>query len=95
MKTTGMLRRFRSAARARALVIEQDAMSQLQNSFGRFRVVPGGRSGAATQDVILHLREQADHIDDTAKRCTDPAIVSELQHISSDLRERAKELARQ
>ena len=90
-----MLRRTRSAPRPRALLIEQDAMSQLQNRFGRFRIVPGGRSGAATQDAILCLREQADHMDDTAKRCTDPAIVSELQHISSDLRAKAKELARQ
>jgi hypothetical protein len=47
------------------------------------------------QDVVLYLREQAEHTDDTAKRCTDPAIVSELQHMSSDLREKAKELERQ
>ena len=70
-------------------------MSQLRNSISRFRIVSGRETGTAMQDVVLYLREQADHIDDTVKRCTDPAIVSELQHISSVLREKAQELERQ
>jgi hypothetical protein len=70
-------------------------MPQLQNSIGRFRIVPGGSTGAAMRDVILFLRTQADNINDTAKRCTDPAIASELQHISSQLAEEAQRLERQ
>jgi hypothetical protein len=44
------------------------------------------------KEVISFLKTQADNIDDTAKRCTDPVIVSELQHISSQLREEAHKL---
>ena len=44
------------------------------------------------KDVVSFLKAQADNIDDTAKRCTDPAIVSELQYISSELREEANKL---
>ena len=43
-------------------------------------------------DVSSFLKTQADGIDDTAKRCTDPAIVSELQYIISQLREEATKL---
>ena len=44
------------------------------------------------KDVVSFLKMQADYIDDTAKRCTDPVIVSELQYISSQLREEANKL---
>ena len=44
------------------------------------------------KDVVSLLKTQADNIDDTAKRCTDPSIVSELQYISSQLREEANKL---
>ena len=44
------------------------------------------------KDVISFLKTQADSIDDTAKRCTDPVIVAELQYISSELREEANKL---
>ena len=44
------------------------------------------------KDMISFLKTQADNIDDTAMRCTDPAIVSELQYISSELREEANKL---
>ena len=44
------------------------------------------------KDVISFLKTQADNIDDIAKRCTDPVIVSELQYISSQLREEATKL---
>ena len=44
------------------------------------------------KDVVSFLKAQADNIDDTAKRCTDPVIVSELQYISSRLREEANKL---
>ena len=43
-------------------------------------------------DVVSFLKTQADNIDDTANRCTDPAIVSELHYISSELREQATKL---
>jgi hypothetical protein len=44
------------------------------------------------KDVISFLKTQADNIDDTAKRCTDPVIASELQYISLQLREEANKL---
>jgi hypothetical protein len=44
------------------------------------------------KEVISFLRTQADNIDDTARRCTDPVIVSELRYISSQLREEASKL---
>jgi hypothetical protein len=43
-------------------------------------------------DIVLFLRDQADDIDDTARRCNDPAIVSELQYISEQLRAEALRL---
>lgn len=43
-------------------------------------------------DIISFLRDQADDIDDTAKRCNDPVIVSELRHISERLRAEASRL---
>ena len=46
-------------------------------------------------NVASYLRTQADSIDETANRCTDPAIVSELQHISSELRAEAEKLERE
>jgi hypothetical protein len=42
------------------------------------------------KDVISFLKTQADSIDDTARRCTDPVIVSELQYISSPREEAHK-----
>lgn len=44
------------------------------------------------KEVISFLRTQADNVDDTARRCTDPVIVSELHYISSVLREQAHKL---
>jgi hypothetical protein len=44
------------------------------------------------KEVISFLKTQADNIDETAKRCTDPVIVSELQYISTQLREEAHKL---
>ena len=46
------------------------------------------------EKVVAYLRSQADGIDDTAKRCTDPLIVSELEQISAELREEAARLER-
>jgi|tagenome__1003787_1003787.scaffolds.fasta_scaffold20095956_2 hypothetical protein len=43
-------------------------------------------------NVASYLRAQADDIDHTASRCTDPMIVSELQHISSEIRSEAAKL---
>ena len=43
-------------------------------------------------NVASYLRTQADSIDETADRCTDPVIVSELQEISSELRAEAEKL---
>ena len=45
--------------------------------------------------LASYLRTQADNIDDTAGRCTDPVIVSELQEISAELRTEAEKLERQ
>ena len=46
-------------------------------------------------NVAFYLRTQADSIDETANRCTDPVIVSDLQQISSELRAEAEKLERQ
>jgi hypothetical protein len=46
------------------------------------------------EDIISFLRVQADEIDETADRCNDPLVVSELQHISAQLREKAVLLER-
>ena len=43
-------------------------------------------------NVASYLRTQADNIDETANRCTDPVIVSELHEISSELRTEAEKL---
>jgi hypothetical protein len=67
-------------------------MSQLQSGAARLRIVSGGETGAAMSDVISFLRTQADSLDDTAKRCTDPAIVAELQYTISELRTQADKL---
>ena len=70
-------------------------MSQLQNGAARLRIVSGGDTRAAMSDVISFLRMQADSLDDTAKRCTDPVIVSELQYTISELRAQADKLVGQ
>jgi len=44
------------------------------------------------KDVISFLKTQADSIDDTAKRCTDPVIVAELHYISSQLRDEGNKM---
>ena len=44
------------------------------------------------EDIIVFLRDQADSLDDTAKRCTDPVIVSELRYTVSELRAQADKL---
>jgi hypothetical protein len=46
-------------------------------------------------NVASYLRTQADNIDETANRCTDPVIVSELQEISCELRAEAEKLERE
>ena len=67
-------------------------MSQLQGGAARLRIVTGQDTGAAMSDVISFLRAQADSLDDTAKRCTDPAIVAELQYTISEMRVQADQL---
>jgi hypothetical protein len=67
-------------------------MSRLQSSAARLRIVSGGETRTAMSDVISFLRTQADSLDDTAKRCTDPVIVAELQYIISELRTQANKL---
>jgi len=68
------------------------SMSPLQKPPSRFRIVSGVVVGAPMKDVISFLKTQADSIDDTAKRCTDPVIVAELQYIGTQLREEAHKL---
>jgi regulator of extracellular matrix RemA (YlzA/DUF370 family) len=68
------------------------SMSPLQKPPSRLRIVSADVARAPMKDVISFLKTQADNIDDTAKRCTDPVIVSELQHISSRLRDEATKL---
>jgi len=67
-------------------------MAQLQNTPVRLRIVWPAVIGTPMGDVVSYLRAQADNIDDTANRCTDPVIVSELQQISSELRAEAEKL---
>ena len=67
-------------------------MPQLQNSSVRLRIVSSAVIGAPMGNVVSYLRSQADSIDETANRCTDPMIVSELQQISSELRAKAEKL---
>src|SRR5689334_2200776 len=43
--------------------------------------------------VCVFLREQARSIQDTAARCTDPQVVSELEAISEELAARADALS--
>jgi len=43
--------------------------------------------------IIKFLREQARSIQETARRCTDPEIASELQAIADELYEKANELS--
>jgi hypothetical protein len=61
-------------------------MSTVQQ-FPRLRLV-----GMPMETVSFFLRQQADSIMETASRCTDPAIVSELEEISKELRARAEML---
>ena len=67
-------------------------MSPLQKPPSRLRIISGEVTIASMKDVISFLKAQADYIDDTAKRCTDPVIVSELQYIINQLREKAHKL---
>ena len=67
-------------------------MPQLQNSSVRLRIVSSAVIGTPMGNVVSYLRSQADSIDETANRCTDPVIVSELQQISSELRAKAEKL---
>jgi hypothetical protein len=67
-------------------------MSRLQDKAVRLRVVARGKTDAQTQDSASYLRATADSIDDTANRCTEPRVVSELQHISEELRAEAARL---
>ena len=64
-------------------------MNRLQKPSSHLRIVSGR---APMEDVISCLKTQADNIDDTAERCTDPVIVAELHYISSQLREEANKL---
>jgi hypothetical protein len=73
----------------------QDNMPQLQNFPLRLRIVSSAVIGIPMGNVASYLRTQADNIDETASRCTDPVIVSELQQISAELREEADKLERQ
>ena len=74
-------------------------MAQLQNSPVRLRLVPPAAMptviGTPMGNVTSYLRRQADNIDETANRCTDPVIVSELHEISSELRAEAEKLERE
>ena len=67
-------------------------MPQLQNSSVRLRIVSPAVIGTPMGNVVSYLRAQADNIDETANRCTDPVIVSELHQISSELRAKAEKL---
>ena len=67
-------------------------MNPSEKSQSRLRIVAEEPARASMKDVISFLKTQADSIDDTAKRCTDPVIVAELQYISSQLREEAHKL---
>jgi hypothetical protein len=73
----------------------QDFMSQLQNATARLRIVSQEVAGISMSNVASYLRTQADSLDDTASRCTDPVIVSELQEISAELRAEAEKLEHQ
>jgi len=57
-----------------------------------FHVIKGREKVDALDEVISLLRRQAANIDDTASRCTDPKIVSELKYISVQLQEEARRL---
>ena len=53
----------------------------------------GRKAGCVMQAVIGFLREQARSIQETARRCTDPEIASELRAIADELYEKANELS--
>jgi hypothetical protein len=69
-------------------------MSIMQHSQMRLRLVPT-TLGMPMDTVPFFLRQLADSIEETASRCTDPAIVSELQYICGQLRARAEALDEQ
>lgn len=69
-----------------------DSMMQLPNSTPVLRIVPEQGTGTPMVEIIAFLRDQADDIDETASRCTDPMIVSELRHISDRIRAEAVRL---
>lgn len=66
-------------------------MRQLQISPIRLRIV-SAVIGTPMGNVTSYLRMQADNIEETANRCSDPVIVSELHEISSELRAEAEKL---
>jgi hypothetical protein len=70
-------------------------MSVMQLCPVQLRLVPKTTLGMPMDTVPFFLRQQADSIEDTASRCTDPAIVSELQYICQELRSRAQVLDEQ
>ena len=51
----------------------------------RLRLVTEKAAAPALDDPIAVLKLHADNIADTAKRCTDPQVVSELQSITQEL----------
>jgi hypothetical protein len=63
-------------------------MTALQTLGPRLRIVPL-KTGPSMQELIAFIRAQAANIDDTAKRCTDPVIISELRYISAEMRAEA------
>jgi hypothetical protein len=60
----------------------------------RLRIVSSAAAGISMSNVASYLRTQADNIDETANRCTDPMIVSELHAISAEIRAEAEKLER-
>ena len=67
-------------------------MSQLQSGAARLRIVTSDDSGAKMSEAAAFLRSQADNLKDTAKRCTDPVIVSELEQTIEELLAEANKL---
>ena len=65
-------------------------MTTLRQHSLRVRVVSRVRGEMDT--IASFLRSMADSIQDTANRCTDPVIVSELEHSVEKLREKASEV---
>ena len=68
------------------------SMSQLQSGAARLRIVTNEDSGAKMTEAAAFLRSQADHLKDTARRCTDPVVVSELEQTIEELMAEANRL---